>query len=280
MWDFEKNKVVDSLEAVPEKFRGLYEEITEGDEAGKFTIAAHAHGIVADYTGAMASLTNERGKAKKLGEENTKRRLASKAFEELCESLGLDEEGRTAEGLKAFIDELVGKAKNGEELKVSIENVRREMAKKHEAELAAKDQEIGARDKSLEKHLISDRATQAIATHKGKHKVLMPHIKAHTKVVKDPETGDYMVRVVGDDGEVRFNGQGAPMSVGDFVEELKNDQDFAGNFESESKGGGGALHGTNKQITKPAADKTSTDKIAAGLSKGGGTAGRRFGIGA
>ena len=63
-FDFEKNATVESIDAVPEKYRGLYVEITEGDNAGKFGVADHAKGIVGSYIGVNQSLNKSRGDKK------------------------------------------------------------------------------------------------------------------------------------------------------------------------------------------------------------------------
>ena len=265
-FDFAKYAVVEDLTTVPEKYRGLYVEIKEGDNTGKHHVGEFAKGLVADYSGAYSALDDERGKTKNLNDENAKRRIATRAFEDLCELLGIEEDGRNADGLKGHIEEIAAKAKNGEALKIDLSKVREEMAKKHAVEMDAKDGEIKDRDTALARHLIENEATQEISKQKGKVGPLMPHVRERCKVVRD-ETGSYSVRVLDGDGNVRFNGSGAPMNVSDVVTELKANTDFAGNFESEAPGGGGTKPGATSKLppNQQQGEKSAQQKIADGL---------------
>jgi hypothetical protein len=268
MFEFQ---VVEKLDEVPEKYRGLYHELTEGEDAGKFAVNPQFSGIVADYTGTNKALTEARKNNKAANDESAKRRLALKAFEDIMDTLGIEEDSRTADGLKAYIDDIAEKAENGKELKINLDKVRDEMSKKHSQEIAKKDEEIASRDKSLEKYLVSERATRALTGAKGSVDLLLPHVKQFCKVVRTEE-GDYGVRVVDESGEVRYNGSAQPMTVEDLVTEMKTNASFARGFESEDKGGSGTTPGSTSR--NPAVSKTSdssnmssTDRIAAGLAK-------------
>jgi len=268
-FDFEKNQTVENLDGVPEKYRPLYVEVTEGDDAGKFQIGEQFQGIVGDYSGTAKALNQTRADKKKASDESAQRRQALKAFESIMEELGIEEDSRTADGLKAKIDELVESAKSGKELKVSLDNVKKEMTKKHEQELAAKDEEISKRDKALTKHLVNDVAVRALTNAKGSVELLLPHVQAHTKVMRN-EDGEYVVRVTDEQGEVRFNGAGNPMSVEDFVADMKTKDTFARAFESEEKGGTGTTPGSTSRPNsqqRGGEDKSSIDKISSGLEK-------------
>ena len=87
---FKGNSVVAEIAAVPEKYRGLYAEVTEGENAGKFGIVPSAQGIVADLVGNQETLLGVRNDKKKVGDENAERRLVSKAIEEFAQSVGLE----------------------------------------------------------------------------------------------------------------------------------------------------------------------------------------------
>lgn len=268
-YDFSKNATVETLDGVPDKYKPVYVEITEGDDAGKFKINDSFNPLLGDYAGAVNTLDTVRGDKKKASDEAAQRRIALKAFNDIMEEFGIDEESRTADGLKAYIAELVGKAKNGDELKINLDKVRKEMGDKHAQDLAAKDTELAAKDKALEKHLIGDVATRALAEAKGSVELLLPHIQSHCKVVQT-EGGDYEVRVLDSAGDIRFNGAGQPMSVTDFVTEMKTKDAYARAFESEAPGGGGSNPrdtGGKPPVRKTDGDKTPIDRISAGLAK-------------
>lgn len=256
-----------SLEEVPEKYRSVYVESTNDENETVYVVGDNYQGLVGDYVGSQKALADERGKTTSLKDENAKRRIATKAFEDLCETLGLEEDSRTADGLKSHIENIADQAKNGKELKINLEKVREEMSRKHSAELASKDEEISKRDHALAKHLINDVATREIAAAKGNVKVLLTHVKNHCKVVQTEE-GEYAVRVLDSAGDVRYNGAGEPMSVANLVTEIKEDKDFAGNFESETRRGTGAQPGAARRTgtVNQNDKKTSVDKISAGLS--------------
>lgn len=102
---------------------------------------------------------------------------------------------------------------------------------------------LGGRNKTLssalERRLIDAEATSAIAAAKGSPKVLLPHIKSHVKVVE--EDGEFVVHVVDARGNQRIgDAKGTPMTIAQLVEEMKQDADFARNFEGSGSSGGGA----------------------------------------
>lgn len=110
-------------------------------------------------------------------------------------------------------------------------------------ETKAKDERIGSLSAALERRLVDAEATAALAAAKGSPKVLLPHIKAHVKVVE--ENGEFVVQVVDGRGQPRVgDAKGNPMTIGQLVEELKADPDFARNFEGSGSSGGGASRST------------------------------------
>lgn len=263
-FDFTQNTTVDSLDKVPEGFRGVYAEVTEGDDAGKFTVVDGAKGLVDAYAGQTKALNSARGDKKKASDESAQRRQSLKAFESIMEDLDIDEESRTAEGLKAKIDDLVATATNGKELKINLDKIRVEMQRKQDEALAGKDVELSKKDKALSKHLIGDVATREITAAKGSVDLLMPTVKQHCKVVMEDD--NYVVRVVDDQGDVRSNGAGGWMGVKDLVAELKASDAYGRAFDSEKQGGAGTAPGTTQRRAAPAGDKkTAKDKIASGL---------------
>ncbi len=96
---------------------------------------------------------------------------------------------------------------------------------------------------AVEALTVDAQATSALADAKGSPKVLLPHIKANVRVML--EEGNYVARVVDERGNVRIgDAQGNPMTIAQFVAEMKQDPDFARNFEGTGSSGGGATKST------------------------------------
>jgi hypothetical protein len=92
---------------------------------------------------------------------------------------------------------------------------------------------------AVEQYLVDAQASSALAEAKGSPKVLLPHIKAHVRVMQ--EEGQFVARVVDGKGNPRIgDAQGNPMTIKQLVDELKQDPDFARNFEGSGSSGGGA----------------------------------------
>lgn len=270
MFNLSENLQLENLDNVPDKYKGLYAQ----DDEGRFVISDTAKGIVDDYVGMTKALDGAKKTNKATNDENARRRQSEKAFKDLASDLGIEAED-LVEGFRGHIKDLAEKIASGKEVNVNLDKIKADADKRVRSVSDEKDAEIGKMTKSLERYMVDQAATAAAASHKGKIKLLMPHVKGHCKVVKDGD--DYSVRVVDDQGDIRTNNAGDPMTVQDLVEEMKNDSDFAACFESEAKGGTGSKPGStngnkgtggnlaSKQQRKAKDDMTSREKIAAGL---------------
>ena len=270
---FKDNSVVADVNAVPEKHRGLYAEITEGDNTGKFGLIPAAQGIVADLIGNQESLAGVRNDKKKIGDENAERRLASKAIDDFAQSVGLEagDDGLLA-ALKVYVEDLQGQIKGGKEIKINMDKVNRDADERVRVVTETKDTELTDMRGALSKHLISDAASRALAEHKGSIDLLLPHVLNQCKVVRK-EDGNYSVTVLDGQGDSRFDSAGGLMGVGGLVSEMKTQEKFARAFESESPQGSGAQPGTmqRSQIQsnmQTMQEKSPIEKIKDGLAKG------------
>lgn len=284
-FNFEEHNSVaidDFEDTVPGKYRGLYERV-EVEGAEVYQISGVARSLVNDYIGTSKALDKVRADKKLASDESAGRRKTIQAFEEFAESLGLEvgDDGVVA-SLQQHVEDLVGKVKGGDEMRVNLDKIKQEYERKQAEALSAKDKEILERDTALERHLVSDVATREIANAKGKVKVLMPHVKSQCKVVRD-ENGDYAVRVVDSQGDFRSNGAGGWMDVSDLVAEVKQDPEFGANFESDTQLGGSGKSPTDRKTSpmprQDAGDKSANQKIAAGLDRLTQSGGKRAGIG-
>jgi len=272
-FNFAKSQTVDSLDDVPETYRGLYVE-----KDGKFVIADFAKGIVADFNTLQGNLATANNVKKKANDEAAKTRIGLKAFTDLLEEMGVEvQDDDAAKALKAHIE---GLGKNSgdaatirAELKTQFDKARQTADKTWADKLAAKDTDLGAMQGTLSKHLIGSAGAAALAARKGNVKLLMPHIQGSTKVIRGDD-GEYRAVVLDGTGNARLKADGSEMSVDDLVEEMKKSTDFAGAFESEVQSGGGKKPGqqqqrqvTNGQTKRE--DMSPAEKQRAGLAARG-----------
>jgi len=256
-FEFLKNPTVESIDKVPEQFRGLY---AEGE--GGFVLNDSFKGTA----GAIDGLNKSLKAARRDADEAKKNRPDLSGFAAVGQLLGLEEEDATnPETLRAAVEKTISESKDG---KVNWDKMKKDLEKGFQAQLQGKDGELQSMSKTLQKYLVTTAAVQAIAAQKGVPDLLLPHIQARTKVVKDGE--DYVVRVVDESGDPRGNASGGFMTVEDLVKELKAHATFGRAFESETPSGSGVKPGTGQQ--KPNGQRqelTPTQKIAAGLAKRG-----------
>lgn len=277
---FKDNSKVSDINAVPEKYRGLYAPV-EGEE-GAFALTDAAKGLVADYLGVSETLAGVRLDKKKVTDENAQRRLVSKSFDDLVQTLGLEvgDDDNIAEALNAFISDLQGQVKGGKELKINLDKVKGDADRRVAEVTQAKDAEISDMQSALAKHLISDAASRALAEAKGSVALLLPHVQSRCNVVR-LDNGEYTVQVKDDQGDARFNSSGGLMTVGDLVGEMKTQDSFSRAFEPEQAPGVGSQPGTMNRSTimsggpqRQASEMSPVEKIRAGLQKGQAVDGR------
>lgn len=256
-FNFAANPTLDSVDAVPEPFRGAYQQ----GQDGKFTIRPEFAGFTAAVDGLNKALGAER-----TAHATTKKQPTAAA---VLKDLGLGETLEDAQAtLTGLRDQVAAKAQ------VDPAKIRAEI----EATFQAEREQLTAANTQMEgtliKHLIGNVAKSALAEHKGNELFLMPHIEKAAKVVKDDATGDYVVRVVDSEGQFRGDGKGGFMGVGDLVAEMKGNKIFGGAFESTQVPGGGNPRNPAPPAVARAAqardgarDRTSTDKIAEGIGR-------------
>lgn len=275
---FKDNSTVADINAVPEKYRGLYAE-GEGDNAGKFSLIPAVTGIVADLIGNQETLAGVRNDKKKVTDENAERRLAVKVFEDFAQSVGLEsgDEGMAA-SLSAFVDDLQGQIKGGKEIKINLDKNKAAYDKSLADVTSAKDTELGEMRAALSKHLISDAASRALAEHKGSIDLLLPHVLNSCRMHR-LDNGDYGVTVLDAQGDSRFDSAGGLMGVTGLVAEMKTQDKFGRAFESETHSGSGAQPGSMGRSTvtpgsQAGRELSPIEKIGVGLKKGQAVDGR------
>ena len=204
----------DSIDTIPEEHRGLYKQDGE-----KYVLDLTGY---EDPIGLKSALQKEREAAK------TATKQAS-AWASL---------GKTPEEIHALVeaqaqaerDKLV---KGGE-----WDKLKAQMLEQHNKEREADKAAINAGKAAIERHLIDGQASTAIAAAKGVPVLLLPHVKAHVRVVE--ENGEYVVRVVDKLGNPRVDAKGEFLSIADLVGEMRQDAIFGRAFEASGTTGGGA----------------------------------------
>lgn len=181
----------------------------------------------------LARLKEEHEKTKlylnKANKEAKERRLALKELEEnglsVQEAIELKKRLEEEEHKKASQKGDVEKIK--EQLMSSFEKEKKELSGK-----------IEKMQKSLYENLVSAKASEAISSAGGVPKLLMPFIQKYAQV--QDEDGKYAVRILDDEGEVRFNSRGDYMTISDYIGELKADEVFGRAFMADAKSGTGS----------------------------------------
>ncbi len=252
---FEKNTTVADVNLVPEQFRPLYVQGTDG-----FTLSDNYKGIATAIDGLNKSLKASRNDvviAKKGQVDLT-------PFAQLGTLLGLEgDEAVSPDALRTALETTLKSTKDGA---VNWDKMKKDLEKGFQTQLGVKDGELAGMNKTLVKHLITSQAVTAIAANKGAPELLLPIISAQTKVIKDGD--EYVVRVVDQAGDPRGNSSGGFMNVEDLVKELKASAVYGRAFESEGQSGTGTKPGSGQQRqVQKATELTPTQKISAGLAK-------------
>lgn len=250
-FDFSTNQEVEDINTVPEQFRGAYAE----GENGKFAVSETAKPLVEAVVGLNKSLSASRKDYKTL-------KGTAVDPKTLFSSLGDFED---ADAVKAHIQELTDQvaSKSNIDPKKIKADIEKAFATERE-ELTGKNDKMKG---TLEKYLIKSDAASALAAAKGNSALLLPHVMNMVKVVEDE--GEYVVRVLDDQGDWRGDGKGGYMTVADLVTEMKASPTFGAAFESEAKPGTGKKPGSSAQPARTKVDSsepTSRSKISAGLA--------------
>ena len=209
--------VVDSLDAVPERARGLY--TADGDKF-KYT----------DTGGLRNSLQSARN------ERDAARREAASA--EAWKKLG-----KTPEEIEALLE----KERTAEEEKARAEgnwdSLKTQMEDNHNTALAEKDKRINKLENTLKGTLIDSGLKSALADPEveGNPLYLLPHLRGRVKFEETDE--GFTTVVLREDGSPMLNGQNLPATLKDLALEFRSDEKWASAFKGLNQSGGGATGG-------------------------------------
>lgn len=142
-----------------------------------------------------------------------------------------------------------------------------ELAKQNTEKVALLESDLADSQSQLQDAIVNSRIVEAISKEKGNIALLIPHVRQHVNMVKNGH-GKWIPEVVSDKGDPRIgDAQGTPMTVEQFVQEMKTKEDFAAAFPGANASGTGKT-GSEESGHREAGDETvikaSDDK---GMSK-------------
>jgi len=223
--------ILDSLEGLSEDVQKEYKQ----REDGKFVLdVLSVDGLeLDDVSGLKNALGQERAKAKKFADQ-------LKGFE------GIDP--TKAKNALSKIEEMTNWTPE-EKVQEQIKAREAQLIEQHNKDKEGMQSELQSVSKSLEEVLITNAALQAIDSAKGSATLLLPHIQKSTRMRKT-EDNKYIAEVVDANGNPRIgDSSGNPMTIPQFVEELKGKEDFALAFKGSEQTGTGAGDGSSTPST-------------------------------
>ena len=247
-FNFNDNKIVDSLDKVPDQFRSVYVQSTEDNT--KFVIDTKYLGVTGAIDGINKALKNER----KLSNELKSKKDVSVQLKELFDLESLDEVKTKFSEMETTILE---------KSKVDPAKIKADIEKGYLTKEKALNDKNAAMFESLRQHMIIGEANAALNELKGSVPLLMPIIKEAATVVED--NGSYVVRVKDDSGSYRGNQSGGFMTISDYVKELKNTDAYKPAFAASSPNGTGTKPSNQPGVNPTPSDTSPLSLIERGL---------------
>lgn len=212
-------------EDIPEALRSFYTE-----KNGSWVLD---HDIeIPDVSRLNADIATERRRRQELEQKIQKWEALGKSDEEIAELITkhkkLEEEDLESKGkwdqLKAQL--------------VETHNAEKQRLQKKIDDLS---KVADAKDNTIRDMLLENNATAAIAEHGGDPELLMPFVRKKIRVVE--AEGKQKIEVLGDDGNIKMNGKGDPISVSELVASMRSDERFGKLFKASGSSGGGTPPG-------------------------------------
>ena len=128
-----------------------------------------------------------------------------------------------------------------QKVKEQIEAAIKAASEKHAREIEAVAKDRDGAVSQVERLLVDAAGRAAAAKHKGDADLLLPHIKAQTKVVRDAK-GNFVTRIVDESGNTRYSGRAGDvreMDIDELVETSLKAR-FPAAFSGSGAAGGGA----------------------------------------
>lgn len=229
--------IVDSIDSIPQPLREHYAE-----KDGKFYLGVTPVNGYAleDVTGLKTALGKERS-----GREALEK--ASLKFKDIDPDAARDAIAKLAE-----LSEIDPKKEADKLAQTKFDGLKTQLEGKHAGEIKAREERIAKLAKNVSSLLIDSAATAALAEAKGSVDLLLPHIRAASRV-KEGDDG-FSVEIVGADGNARIStaaGNTGPMTIKELIAEMKSSEAFGRAFEASGASGSGAQGGGGRSAAKP-----------------------------
>ena len=221
------------LDAIRDTIEGLSEQEQAHyvEKEGKFYLVVTAVDGV--------SLENVTGLKTTLGKLRTNETELQKQVAALTDKFGdLDpEEARIA--LEKY-DE-VKNWSGTKKIQEAVEASKRELVKQHKKEKEELENELSNTQGQLTDAIVDTKIVEALTKEEGNIPLLMPHVKQHVRMVKNTD-GKFIPEVVNERGEQRIgDSDGNPMTINQYIAEMKTQKTFAAGFPgANSTGSGGS----------------------------------------
>ena len=127
-----------------------------------------------------------------------------------------------------------------------FEALQGQIVKKHESELAKRDETNKKLRSQLEHMMVDQAATAALAEAGGSVDLLLPIIRSQTRVTEDDD-GSLTVQVLGQDGSPRITskaGDSGMMTIDELVQELRQSEKYGRAFDASGTSGSGMRPGS------------------------------------
>jgi hypothetical protein len=238
---------VDDIETVDESLR---EEYIQGDD-GRYVLRGMAD-TLANYVKVddIESHEKTQGLVSALDKERERAKTAERRARELEDQHhGMtEEEKKELETLRTARAEAEERRRRQEG---EFDKWREEIAEKHSAETKGLAEENVSLKGMIKEKEVSLQIESAMNEFGGRAQILEPLIRRYVKSEID-ENG-VSIAVTDAEGTRMLNGEGAPLSIRDYVERMSTDKEFGDLFKSNIKSGGGS----DGDATKPGGESDS-----------------------
>ncbi len=226
--------IVDTLDGLPADLKSEYRPGTKAEGLeGKFVLKVdEVDGWALDH---IAPLKNSLSNAKQ------ERDAAKKILKSLGDDFSLEQYQQAMSEL-----ETLRKGASSEAVQKQIDSVKAQLNTKHEQAIKERDGIIAQRDTEIDELLITASAETAFAELEalpGMSKILMPHVRSTSRVIRDAN-GKPTAVILQEDGKTprlsMQQGNQGNMNIREFVERLKKTPEYAPLFKGSGAQGTGS----------------------------------------
>ena len=268
-FEFNLDAPVENLDTVPSSFQHMFEKTDNG-----FVVAEAHHGAAKVFNGLNSNLVSARKNTSSKNEEAAARRKEAQRLADGFRTLGItefDDEEAFNTALKDY-QANAKKGKNSADVETQLENLKSQMTTAHSKALGEKDTEVQSLESELRHLLVDSQFTSALAGAEATPlgiKALPKLVDKNIQVVRNDD-GKRQVQILDDRGNIMYTAAGDPLSIPEYVKNLKDNEEYGAFFKSQIPGGADTQQLRKPQLPSHQRDKqtrSSVDKISAGLSR-------------